>query len=118
MSIQFVGFTRPSARNVMGPILLVCILAFSGCVTVKPPQISYDDDVPPLPSPPSQAEDRPRSLHVPPSWTPAKGVKKGVAEAKEPVARIETANDAARVEPRSAGYFNAVQVFPFSPGAL
>ena len=39
-------------------------------------------------------------------------------EAEEPVARIETANDAARVEPRKEGYFNAVQVFPFSPGAL
>src|SRR5207247_2679251 len=118
MSIQFIGVTRPSARNVMGPILLVCILAFSGCTTVRPPQISYDDDVPPLPSPPSLAEDRLRSLHVPPSWTPAKGGKKGNVEAKEPIARIEIANDAARVEPRSAGYFNAVQVFPFSPGAL
>ena len=31
---------------------------------------------------------------------------------------IATANDAARVEPRRAGYFNAVQVFPYSPGAL
>jgi type IV secretion system protein VirB9 len=41
-----------------------------------------------------------------------------MAEAKEPTARIETANDAARVEPRKEGYFNAVQVFPFSPGAL
>ena len=39
-------------------------------------------------------------------------------EAEEPVARIATANDAARVEPRKEGYFNAVQVFPFSPGAL
>jgi type IV secretion system protein VirB9 len=102
----------------MRPVVLVCTLALSGCTTFKPPQISYDDDVPPLPSSPSFAEDRPRSLHVPPSWTPAKGGKKGSLEAKEPVARIETANDAARVEPRKAGYFNAVQVFPFSPGAL
>ena len=46
------------------------------------------------------------------------GGKKGVKEAEEPVDRIETANDAARVEPRKEGYFNAVQVFPFSPGAL
>src|SRR6266404_5771652 len=102
----------------MHPVLLVCMLALSGCTTFKPPQISYDDDVPLLPKPPSLAEDRPRSLHVPPSWTPAKGGKKEATEAKEPVARIETANDAARVEPRKAGYFNAVQVFPFSPGAL
>ena len=60
----------------------------------------------------------PRSLHVPPSWTPAKGGKKGVKEAEKPVARIDSANDAARVQPRKAGYFNAVQVFPYSPGAL
>ena len=40
------------------------------------------------------------------------------AKPSEPIARIETANDAARVEPRKAGYFNAVQVFPYSPGAL
>ena len=98
--------------------LLACLVALSGCTTFKPPQISYDADIPPLPNPPSSADDRPRSLHVPPSWTPAKGGKNGVKEAEEPVARIETANDAARVEPRKEGYFNAVQVFPFSPGAL
>ncbi|MFX7667106.1 TrbG/VirB9 family P-type conjugative transfer protein, partial [Acinetobacter baumannii] len=39
-------------------------------------------------------------------------------EAEAPVERIESANDAARVQPRKAGYFNAVQVFPYSPGAL
>ena len=104
--------------NFARPVLLVCIVALGGCTTVKPPQISYDADIPPLPNPPPLAEDRPRPLHVPPSWSPAKGGKKGVKEAEEPVARIETANDAARVEPRKEGYFNAVQVFPFSPGAL
>jgi type IV secretion system protein TrbG len=110
--------SKPGMGNIVRPVLLVCMATLSGCTTLKPPQISYDADVPPLPNPPSFAEDRPRSLHVPPSWTPAKGGKKEMTEAKEPVARIETANDAARVEPRKEGYFNAVQVFPFSPGAL
>jgi type IV secretion system protein VirB9 len=100
------------------PVLLICIVALSGCTTFKPTQISYDTDIPPLPNPPSLVEDRPRPQHVPPSWTPAKGGKKGVKEAEEAIARIDAANDAARVEPRKAGYFNAVQVFPFSPGAL
>jgi len=108
----------PRMGNIARPTLLACIVALSGCTTFKPPQISYDADIPPLPNPPSLAEDRSRPLHVPPSWTPAKGGRKGVKEAEEPVARIETANDAARVEPRKEGYFNAVQVFPFSPGAL
>jgi P-type conjugative transfer protein TrbG len=118
VSMQIPGVASSSLIKVMGPILLVCLSAISGCTTFKPPQISYDDDVPPLSSPPSLVEDGPRSLHVPPSWTAAKGGKKSAAEANEPVTRIETANDAARVEPRKAGYFNAVQVFPFSPGAL
>jgi len=109
---------RTGARKAAGRVLLVCILALSGCSTVKPPKISYDDNVVPPSSPPSPAEDRPRSLHIPPIWTPAKGGKKSTAEASEPIARIETANEAARVEPRKAGYFNAVQIFPFSPGAL
>ena len=51
-----------------------------------------------------------------PPWSPARGGK--VKEAKEPIERIDSANDAARVQPRKAGYFNAVQVFPYSPGAL
>ncbi len=102
----------------MGPTLLLCALALSGCATFKPPQISYDDDVQPPPDPPTLADDRARPLHVPPIWAPARGGKKGDTEAKEPAARIETANDAARVEPRRAGYFNALQIFPYSPGAL
>jgi type IV secretion system protein VirB9 len=64
------------------------------------------------------AYDHAQPLHVPPSWTPARGGKKGEAEAKDPTDRVEIANDVARVQPRRAGYFNAVQIFPYSPGAL
>ena len=95
--------------------LLICAHALSGCTTFKPPQISYDE-IPALPDQPQLANDRPRSLHVPPAWTPARGGKE--KEAKEPIERIDSANDAARVQPRKAGYFNAVQVFPYSSGAL
>ncbi|MGY3390235.1 P-type conjugative transfer protein TrbG [Bradyrhizobium sp. USDA 3311] len=96
--------------------LLICVSTLSGCSTFKPPQISYDSELPPPPDLPAPADDRPRPLHVPPSWKAARGGKS--AEAKEPIERIETANDAARVQPRKAGYFNAVQVFSYSPGAL
>ncbi|MBI5263974.1 MAG: P-type conjugative transfer protein TrbG [Bradyrhizobium sp.] len=101
-----------------GAISLLVAFLLTGCTTFKPPQISYDDDVPALPDVPALADDHARPLHVPPLWRAAHGGKKGDAEEKEPVARIETANDAARVEPRRAGYFNAVQVFSYSPGAL
>jgi type IV secretion system protein VirB9 len=109
----FVGF-----RRAVPPALLISVLALSACNTFKPPQISYDDDIPPLPALPAPADERPRPLHVPPTWAPTRGGKAGAAEAKEAAARVETANDAARVEPRRDGYFNAEQIFPYSPGAL
>ena len=105
-------------RHAATPMVLACAVALSGCTAFKPPQISYDDDVPPLLSTPALADASQRPLHVPPSWTPARGGKKGASEPTEPATRIETANAAARIEPRQKGYFNAVQVFPYSPGAL
>ncbi|MET4022101.1 type IV secretory pathway VirB9-like protein [Bradyrhizobium sp. S3.2.12] len=109
-------FVLKRARPSLGLALLISVSVLGGCTVFKPPQISYDSDVPSLPDLPALAEDRPRPLHVPPAWRPARGGKN--AEAKEPIERIETANDAARVQPRKAGYFNTVQVFSFSPGAL
>jgi type IV secretion system protein TrbG len=107
-------FARPKGFGVTSLFALI----LSGCASFKAPQISYDDDVAPLADPPLPAEDHARPLHVPPRWTPALGGSKGEAEANEPMDRIETANEAARVEPRRAGYFNAVQIFPYSEGAL
>jgi P-type conjugative transfer protein TrbG len=88
----------------------------AGCAKpAKPPQISYDSDVPALPAVPSLiVDDRPRPLHTPPAWTPARGGK----DANAPVARIENANAAARIEPRRDGYYNAIQIYPWSEGGL
>lgn len=100
----------------MRPAIFVSLLAVTGCASTKPPQISYDESVPPLPVSSAFTEDAPpQPLHIPPAWTPARG---GPGDARDPVARVEAANGAARVEPRREGYFNAVQVFPYSPGAL
>ena len=102
------------------PLRLAFLLTvvLSGCTTFKPPQISYDAEVPPSPDFPLPADDHARPLHVPPAWTPTRGGNKGEAESKDPTGRVEIANDVARVQPRRAGYFNAVQIFPYSPGAL
>ena len=106
---------QPRSIRSLRRAVLISLLAIGGCASTRPPQISYDETVPPLPVASQPAEDRPRPLHVPPSWTPARG---GTVEAKDPIARVEAANGAARIEPRREGYFNAVQVFPYSPGAL
>jgi len=102
------------SRPILPSVLLAATL-LAGCASDRPPDFAYDDAVPPLPSPPVTApEDRPRPLHVPPAWTPSRG---GEAAAT-PVAQVGNANAAARVEPRQAGYFNAIQIYPWSEGAL
>lgn len=97
----------------LAPLLL---LMLTGCATERPPQFRYDADVPPLPPLPAAiTDDRPKPLLIPPAWTPARG---GKAAAKTASERVESANAAARVEPRREGYFNAVQIYPWSEGAL
>nr|WP_276553539.1 P-type conjugative transfer protein TrbG [Bradyrhizobium elkanii] len=98
--------------------LLLCSSALGGCATYIPPEISYDAEVPPLLATPVALDDRSRPLHVPPLWKPSLGGKSGGKEEPEPLSRVETANSAARVEPRKRGYFNAAQIYAYSPGAL
>lgn len=106
----------PAFRKTALPIVLLSATMLAGCATPqKPPQISYDRTVPPLPAVPAAVtDDRPRPLHIPPAWTPARG---GTV-ASTPVARVENANAAARVQPRREGYYNAIQIYPWSEGAL
>jgi P-type conjugative transfer protein TrbG len=111
-------FREPKPNQIPICFAVLLTVALSGCTTFKPPAISYDDGTPPPVDQPMPVDEHDRPLHVPPAWIPARGGKKGEAEATEPTDRIETANDVARVQPRRAGYFNAVQVFPYSPGAL
>jgi type IV secretion system protein VirB9 len=96
--------------------LLLAATALSACDTFTPPEIAYDADIPALPEPPSPVvEQPPQPVHTPPPWTPSRGGEKDAPGAE---ARIVNANAAARVEPRREGYYNAIQVFPWSEGAL
>jgi len=105
----------PAFRFSASAAVLLCATALASCATYKPPQISYDASVPPLPAVPKTAsDDRPKPLHVPPAWTPAKGGDAATTSA----GRIENANAAARIEPRREGYYNAIQIYPWSEGAL
>ncbi len=105
----------PAFRKSALAMMLLSATMLAGCATFKPPTISYDSDVPPLPAVPAQVtEQPPRPLHTPPAWTVAHG---GTA-ANTPNGRVENANAAARVEPRREGYYNAIQIYPWSEGAL
>ena len=105
----------PAFRKPAFAALLLSATMLAGCVTNRTPQFSYDADVPALPVVQAAVtDDRPRPLHTPPAWTVARG---GTA-AGTPAGRVENANAAARVEPRREGYYNAIQIYPWSEGAL
>jgi type IV secretion system protein VirB9 len=105
----------PAFRKSALAMMLLSATMLAGCATFKPPTISYDSDVPPLPAVPAPVtEQPPRPLHTPPAWT----VAHGGTTANTPSGRVENANAAARVEPRREGYYNAIQIYPWSEGAL
>jgi len=115
MSTAFRIAAIPVFRKSAIAAVLLSATMLAGCATYKPPEISYDADVPPLPAvPASVTDDRLRPLHIPPAWSPAKG---GTV-AGTPIGRVENANAAARVQPRREGYYNAIQIYPWSDGAL
>lgn len=96
--------------------------ALGGCSTFKPPEIAYDDPPSPAvlesePEMPVRIVEIPKLLPLPGQLKPLPGGKE-TPEARDPRARVEQANAAARVQPRRAGYINAVQLYPFSDGAL
>ncbi len=114
MSRTNVRTANAAFRKSAIPAALLSATLLSACATQRPPQITYDSDVPPLPPVPAALTDRPRPLHTPPAWTPSHGG----AAANSPTARVANANAAARVEPRREGYYNAIQIYPWSEGAL
>jgi type IV secretion system protein VirB9 len=114
MNRENVSAVNPAFRKSAISAALLSAMLLGACAT-KPPQISYDSDVPPLPAVPAAiVDERPRPLHIPPAWSPSHG---GVV-ASSPTLRVANANAAARVEPRREGYYNAIQIYPWSEGAL
>lgn len=106
--------------------LPVILLALAGCATQgkPPPTISLDEPVQaqPLPEPPAPVEvvAVPEVLPMPAQLKPlpeAEDAKPTPEPADEKV-RVSRANAEARVAPTREGYVNAIQVWPFTDGAL
>lgn len=111
---------RRMVRKAGFPALL--ILALAGCTNpVPPPEISYDDAAPARlvadPPAPVTVVRIPEPLPLPGQLKPVTEPKIP-PEAKSPTTWVNRANAAARVEPVRDGYLNAVQVYPYSAGAL
>ena len=114
---------RKSALQV---ILLASTVLFAGCASqVKPPPvISLDEPVQaqPLPEPPKPVEvvTVPQPLALPSQLKPLpEGEEaKPAPEPADEKLRVSRANAEARVAPTREGYVNAIQVWPFTDGAL
>ena len=104
--------------------LLLTSVSLCACATAwKPPEISYDNTpkqavLQPDPPKPVQIVELPRLLPLPGQLKPLPGNVKAAPEPADPHARVDQANCAARIQPARAGYLNAIQVYPFSDGAL
>jgi len=104
--------------------ILLASAALGACATTyKPPVISYDDTpkravLTPDPPKPVRIVELPKLLPLPGQLKPIPGARTAPPEPADPHARVDQANGAARVEPTRAGYLNAIQVYPWSDGAL
>ncbi len=118
-------------RRLTLPAILLTSVSLAACSHKwRPPEIAYDEVAAPLAaatSAPAFAEpEPPRSVEIieVPTLLPLPGQlmpipsRRTPSELADPRARVAAANSDARVQPSRAGYVNAVQVYPFSDGAL
>lgn len=104
--------------------LLLASVSLSACsTTYKPPVIKYDDTpqqavLTAEPPKPVQIVELPKPLPLPGQLKPMPENPGARQEPADPQAEVDQANGAARVQPTQAGYLNAIQVYPFSDGAL
>ncbi len=107
------------------PLLpLTGMLAIAACTpTYKPLRISYDN--PPqravlLPDPPKPVDiiQVPTPLPLPGQLERVPAGRISPPELPDPTARVAAANAAARMQPIRDDYINAIQVYPFTDGAL
>ncbi len=103
------------------PSLLMITVA--GCATQEPPVIALDEPVEAhqLTEPPKPIEivEVPKPLALPAQLKPLPDP--GAQPKREPTdepTRVSRANSDARVPPSREGYINAIQVWPYSDGAL
>ncbi len=118
-------------RRLTLPAVLLASVSLAACSHKwRPPEIAYDGvAVTPTvetASPAGGEPEPPRAVEIVevPTLLPLPGQLMPIpsgrtpSEPADPRARVAAANSDARVQPSRAGYVNAVQVYPFSDGAL
>ena len=107
-------------------MLMASTVLFSGCATQgkPPPSISLDEPVQaqalPVVPKPVEVVSVPEPLPLPGQLMPVPGTAdaKASPEPTDEKLRVSRANAEARIAPTREGYVNAIQVWPFTDGAL
>ena len=115
---------NPTQRLLFSAITVAA--ALTGCASqgTPPPVIPLDEPVmaQPLPEPPNPVEvvAVPQVLPMPSQMKPLPTTqdKPPVSEPMDERLRVSRANEEARVAPTREGYVNAIQVWPYTDGAL
>jgi type IV secretion system protein TrbG len=107
----------------LATLAATCVSLAACAPAWKPPEIAYDDTprravLEADPPKPVKVVEIPRVLPLPGQLKPLPDGKSAPPEPADPRARVDQANGEARVPPTRAGYLNAIQVYPFSDGAL
>jgi type IV secretion system protein TrbG len=102
-------------------------IVLSACATrVSVPEIPILDESVPFKAAKREAEEKPpvkivevpKPLPLPGQLKPVPEKKERPKDDKQPKERVAEANARARVDPVKDGYVNAIQVYPFTKGAL
>jgi P-type conjugative transfer protein TrbG len=113
-----------TVRTIHHAVLLsVSALALAACASKEPPPaIRYDDAamkpavITPDPPKPVEVVEVPIPLPLPGQLQPPPQPLK--PDNRPPTARVDAANRAATREPSRDGWIDAVQIYPYTPGAL
>jgi type IV secretion system protein VirB9 len=117
------------ARRAPLPALLLSATALAGCAHNRAtPVIDLDEPAAaaaeplvavatPTPAPRVEVIAVPEPLPLPGQLKPVEPSRSG-RDLRDPTSRVSAANSAARMEPVRDGFINAVQLYPFSAGAL
>ena len=120
-----------SLSRALGWLTAIAITVAACATTVRVPEIPILDGIPfkeamreADPKPAVKIVEVPKPLPLPGQLKPVPEKKektkddKQPKEEKQPKERVDDANAVARIEPAKDGYINAIQVYPYTKGAL
>jgi type IV secretion system protein VirB9 len=108
-------------------LLATVLLVLAACATsVQVPEIPILDESVPFEAAKREAEEKPpvkivevpKPLPLPGQLKPVPEKKERPKDDKQPKERVAEANARAKVDPVKDGYINAIQVYPYTKGAL